>query len=424
MLGNKKKLKNVCRFFAISFLINVFSSPMIESKSRSYKQNKNFHNQKTIKKSKINSKISELKNEKNKILNKINEVQHKINSEIKTQKNIQDEIAQVQFEVGQLNIFVYECNEQLQRQEEKISELEELKSQKEVQIKDKKKKLGEYIRALYTSDDLDLFRILFGSRNLDDFVDKAQLLKIVMSRITSLFDEIIEDLKVIKNSINEIQDEKIKYEENLKQCTIKQIELKSKVDDLNKLYDRSKESQESLKCELDEDNKELRDLDSQINEYYESLQKQQPSERSYIPKYDGTLPRLLWPVKGFTRITSNFKDRESRRSSHGAIDIGRNYGEPIIGKPVRAPIDMIITSAGPCGGYGNLVTGMFEHCGHKYCFYFGHLSKIAASRGVTVKRGTVIGFVGNTGFSTGPHLHFEIRRNGTRIDPMSFPFDY
>ena len=423
MLG-KKKLRSVCRFFAVSFLLNVFSSPIIESKVKNYKRYEKRHNQQVINKSKINSKISELKNEKNKIVNKISEVQHKIDSEIKNQKNIQDEISKLQLEVGQLNIFVYECNEQLRKQEEKIHNLEELKSQKELQIKDKKKKLGEYIRALYTSDDLDLFRILFGSRNLNDFIDKAQLLRIVMSRITSLFDEIIEDLKIIKNSINEIQNEKIKYEENLKQCAIKTVELNSKIENLNKLYDHSKESQESLKCELDEDNKELQDLNSKINEYYESLQKQEPSQKSYIPKFKGNLPILLWPVQGFRRITSNFKDKENRKSPHGAIDIGRNKGEPIVGKPVRAPIDMVITSAGACGGYGNLVTGMFEHSGNKYCFYFGHLSKIATTRGITVKRGTVIGFVGNTGHSTGPHLHFEIRRNGTRIDPLSFPFDY
>ena len=133
--------------------------------------------------------------------------------------------------------------------------------------------------------------------------------------------------------------------------------------------------------------------------------------------------KLLWPVEGFTCITSHFDDKENRTSSHGAIDIA-GYG--IFGASVRAPIDMIITYAsyGYNGGYGNLVTGAFQHNGKSYQIYFGHLSKLSATRGTNVLAGSIIGLVGNSGFSTGPHLHFEIRENGQRIDPELFAYDY
>ena len=433
MLGNRK-LKGVYRLFAISFIFNVLMTPGIEAKKKIVKPINNFqglkskNNIKKVQKPQKSQKISDLKNQKAEIMNKIGEVQDKINSELKTQKELKSEINKIQLDIDQLNLLVYNCKVQLDDQEQKINKLEELKYQKELQIKEKKKKLGDYIRAIYTGDDLDSFRILFGSRDLNDFIDKAQLLKIVMFRISSLFEEIVDDINSIKNAIKEIEIIKKEKEKNLEEYNIKKSELALKMAGLDKLYDKSKESQENLKCELDADNEALNELNSQINDYYESLRKQIPTEKSYIPKYDGNLPRLLWPVAGFRRITSNFSDRENRKSSHGAIDIGSNIinnkRQGIFGQPVRAPIDMIITSAGRCGGYGNLVTGMFEHKGSKFCLYFGHLSQITAKRGITVKRGTIIGFVGNTGFSTGPHLHFEVRKNGTRIDPLSFPFDY
>ena len=133
--------------------------------------------------------------------------------------------------------------------------------------------------------------------------------------------------------------------------------------------------------------------------------------------------KLLWPVEGFTCITSHFDDKENRASQHGAIDIA---GFGIFGASVRAPIDMIITYAsyGYNGGYGNLVTGAFQHNGKSYQIYFGHLSKVSTTRGTNVPAGSIIGLVGNSGLSTGPHLHFEIRENGKRIDPLLFVYDY
>ena len=348
------------------------------------------------------------------------------------QKNLKDGISKIQYEVDQLNLSVYQCKSNLEEQKRKISSLQELKLKKEEQIKDKKVKLGKCIRLIYMSKIPDAYEVIFGSSGFDDFIDKAHLLKSIMERVFSLIDEIINDLQVIENSIKEIEETKSQYEQNLVEYSKQEEELKKKMSALDELYKESQEIQESLRCELDSENAELRSIESEINNYYESLRKQESPDQPYIPRYDGDLPRLLWPVAGFRRITSNFTDTYNRRRSHGAIDIGSNIGkngkfsQGIYGRPVRAPIDMVITHAaeGKNGGYGYLVTGTFVHKNDNYCFYFGHLSRIVTKKGVTVKRGTIIGYVGNTGNSTGPHLHFELRKNNRRIDPLIFPFDY
>lgn len=108
------------------------------------------------------------------------------------------------------------------------------------------------------------------------------------------------------------------------------------------------------------------------------------------------------PLLGFSRM-------------HKGIDIGAPVGTPVI-----AVVAGTVQSAGWSGGYGNFIR--LEH-GPGFATGYGHLSRIAVTPGQQVARGEVIGFVGSTGLSTGPHLHWEIWRNGVAIDPMTLSMD-
>ena len=117
---------------------------------------------------------------------------------------------------------------------------------------------------------------------------------------------------------------------------------------------------------------------------------------------------LIWPVSG--TLTSPFGMRWGRM--HEGIDIGAPEGTPIY-----AAAGGTVIYAGWEGGYGNLT--VIDH-GNGLSTAYGHQSQIAASNGQTVARGQVIGYVGNTGHSFGPHLHFEVRVNGTPVDPLQY----
>jgi murein DD-endopeptidase MepM/ murein hydrolase activator NlpD len=98
-------------------------------------------------------------------------------------------------------------------------------------------------------------------------------------------------------------------------------------------------------------------------------------------------------------------------TGHRAIDYAAVYGSPI-----RATADGTITFAGwNSGGYGNMVS--VRHNG-TYSTNYAHMSKIAVKRGQKVKQGEVIGYVGSTGFSTGPHVHYELVKNGVKVNPL------
>ena len=117
---------------------------------------------------------------------------------------------------------------------------------------------------------------------------------------------------------------------------------------------------------------------------------------------------LAWPVDG--PITSPFGMRWGRL--HAGIDIGVGFGTPI-----RAAAGGTVIHAGWLGGYGNLV--VLDHGGGLSTAY-GHQQAIYVTVGEAVGQGEVVGEVGSTGNSTGPHLHFEVRIAGNPVDPLGY----
>ena len=122
----------------------------------------------------------------------------------------------------------------------------------------------------------------------------------------------------------------------------------------------------------------------------------------------------VWPVHGV--ITSGFGWRSSPFGAgnelHAGIDIAVAGGVPVV-----ATADGQVSQSGTSGGYGNLV--QIDH-GNGISTFYGHNSQLAVSVGQTVKKGQVISFAGSTGQSTGPHVHYEVRENGSAIDPWKY----
>jgi murein DD-endopeptidase MepM/ murein hydrolase activator NlpD len=122
----------------------------------------------------------------------------------------------------------------------------------------------------------------------------------------------------------------------------------------------------------------------------------------------GNAPRFIWPVSG--PITSPFGLRWG--TLHPGIDIGVPSGTP-----VHAAAAGKVVWCGWMSGYGNLV--MIDH-GGGFATAYGHNTSVAVSCGQDVAQGQVVAYSGCTGFCTGPHVHFEVRVNGTPVDPLSY----
>ena len=122
----------------------------------------------------------------------------------------------------------------------------------------------------------------------------------------------------------------------------------------------------------------------------------------------------LWPVEG--QITGSFGERidpfNGEGAFHSGVDISAGVGSPVI-----APADGAVTFADFLGGYGRAV--MVDH-GHGITTRFGHLSSFAVTAGQYIHRGDTIGYVGLSGRSTGPHLHYEVRINDAPVNPYKY----
>ena len=162
-------------------------------------------------------------------------------------------------------------------------------------------------------------------------------------------------------------------------------------------------------------------VQSQIDKQVEDLRRQEEANKKNDPSYDagkdnGATGSMMWPCPSCHTITSEFGWRYHpiyhTQKYHSGVDIGASYGASI----VAADGGTVIT-AGAVSGYGNCV--VINH-GNGITTLYGHMSSIAVSSGQKVSKGQTIGYVGSTGNSTGPHLHWEVTVNGVRQNPLNY----
>ena len=327
------------------------------------------------------------------------------------------------------------------------------------EVEDQFDALANRLRILYMSGNATDLEIIFGAKDFSDLIDKMELVKSLANSDKELISE-------IQTKLDELSTKKKSLEADKKDLETQQASLKSDQDEFNKLISDNDEILKNLYASNSEAQNSLEsaalqsdEIEAKISQYYaaqkaaaeHAAQASQSSSGSssssssssssgssssgssssgsssvIVPSGSG----FAWPTPGFVSLSSEwFEDREVY--NHGGIDIA---GAGIMGTPVVAAADgTVIASNSSCthnwgksyscgcgGGYGNYV--MISHAGGKMTVY-GHLTSLTVSSGQSVSRGQVIGYVGSTGNSTGPHLHYECRLNGVRYNPMSeYPY--
>lgn len=174
---------------------------------------------------------------------------------------------------------------------------------------------------------------------------------------------------------------------------------------LNSMDARQKEFITQVDRDLDRLKNEVMIQEQGFNELIVFLEDQ----KSVLASIPSIMPTKGWLTSGFKRRRDPFT---GRMTWHRGLDVSTNVGTPVV-----APADGVVTYSGQKVDFGKIVT--IDH-GNGYKTRYGHNSKLLARRGQRVKRGQVIAFVGNTGRSTGPHLHYEVIRNGVPVNPTDY----
>ena len=149
---------------------------------------------------------------------------------------------------------------------------------------------------------------------------------------------------------------------------------------------------------------------SSIDLLAETMRREFPGAASYASDSAPHTTPSIWPAEGY--VSSPYGLRFNGTEFHQGIDIAADMGAPIV-----ATADGVVTAAGWNGGYGNMVD--VDHGGGIVTRY-GHASALAVTVGQQVRRGEVIAYVGSTGRSTGPHVHYEVRVDGQPVNPAGY----
>lgn len=333
--------------------------------------------------------------------NRLKVVQDEISSNMQELQDLDTEIAQSQEELTKINQDVDTLMTQIQENEEKLD-----KVQGEV---DKMQSLVDArVIAMYETPKLQYLEILLTSESFTEMLGNYYNLKDLIEYDSEL-------LETAKNQRREIATTK-KILAEKKQQVVKDKQTQQKK---SQVLSNVKKTREYYLSKL---SKEEQDLQAQIDEYNTQVAEIEAEIKmmalnSIGPDYMGGA--MTWPVPGYTSLTSLYGMRvhpiTKAYKLHTGVDISAPMGATFV-----AAADGVVTKATFNKAYGNMV--VIDHGGGVQTLY-AHGSEILVQVGQQVTKGTQVLKVGSTGYSTGPHAHFEIRINGQTVDPLEYLLD-
>ena len=336
----------------------------------------------------LDAKIANAKNEKEKQL------------AIKNQINSQITITRQEISVLTQKITLLESN--IEGKEEEIR-------QKEADIEENFDLFLQRVRAMYMSGKTSTLELILGAEDFSTALMRAKIMESVAVHDEELINDLLYDIEQIDKEkaafeANKLEEDAIRAELDSKKAVLDtqmsqtQKEIQN-IQTLEQNYNLNKAQIDREEASL---RKEMDDIYAQLDPVYE--------------EYVGG--EFLWPVPGYSNITSNFGWRFGGANWHTGIDIS---GSNVNGKPIvasnRGKVVLVVNNFVTGKGYGRYL--IVDHGGGMSTLY-AHTSKIVVAVGDTVSRGQKIAEIGTTGWSTGPHLHFEIRKDGKEQNPLNY----
>ena len=330
-----------------------------------------------------------------------------------------EQLEEVQSQLSENLQQIEKLDEKIQESESKITELDAQVSQLPAEISDIQAKLEvaeknyekqkdimeKRLIAIYESGDTNYIDVLLKSNDLSEFLSNYYLI----SEITSLDRELLDEVETEKK---EIELSKQKLEKNQASlATALQTQTQTAT-----VLQNTKTLRENYIARLSDEEKAKQAQIDEITAAYEAVNNQilELAKQGLDTAYIGGV--LAWPVPGYTKITSNYGMRVHPITGQYKLHTGVDISAPI-GANFVAANDGIVTKAEYNTAYGNMV--IIDHGGGISTLY-AHGSEILVTVGQTVKRNEAILKVGSTGYSTGPHAHFEVRINGVVTNPIEY----
>ena len=371
------------------------------------------------------SQIDELKEQRNVIRAQRQEKQAIVEAleaekaDVVAQKQAMDERNMYTLQQIQLNNQEIELYDEMIA--EKAAELEEAQRLENEQLE----RYRARVRAMEENGGYNILAIISKSDSFSDMLTAMDDVGEIMESDRQLEDAYIAARENTESVKADYEDTRAELEELKAQLKAEQEELEKDIEEAIQIILDLENDLENRQAEYDAIMAAEDAANATIDKLVAELEAQRAAEAAAAAAAAGgssgggsanASGSFLWPVASYVYVSSRFGLRvhpiTGKTKSHTGIDIASNQGTAVYASDGGS-----VTLAGWNGGYGNCI--MIDH-GNGYVTLYGHLSSISVSVGQTVSQGATIGAVGSTGNSTGPHLHFEVLKNGTRIDPEQF----
>lgn len=405
--------------------------------------------------------LGDLRDEYSDIKDKVSDSEQKV-KELESQQADQSKI------VSALNVQLQKLNqerenitaqkdlitEDIDATEEKISslnaEIAKLDAEiaaKDQEIKDTVKLFCDRMRANYMAGETSVLEIFTSSSDMSSFLNRLEMFKRVTESDQGLVNKLNKEIASIEKMQKELEEKKATLQKEKTELESKRSDLQATEDTLTENQNVIKEKTEEVEAKLNALNAQTKELKVSISEYNSEMSRLDNEIKEAIRKANqsnggshnsgshnggsnaGSMNSNVsasgwaWPLPyDGVYLTSYYGYRyhplDGDWRYHSGIDVSMSgaYGKNIVA--TRAGTVILSSLESESGtGYGNYI--IIDH-GDGYTSLYGHCSALLVSQGQHVSRGQIIARVGSTGWSTGPHLHFEVRYNGETVDPLDY----
>jgi len=267
-----------------------------------------------------------------------------------------------------------------------------------------KKVYSKRLREIYINGQINYLDVLLGAKDFSDFSSRMYLLQRIIARDISLLSKLENQKRNLDAQQEALEEDKKQLDKVHAEVNTKKKMVEAKAAERRELYDKALAEQNRLEQEYNDLMETSNNISSMIKNWEQS---------GTLGSVNGS-GRFIWPIHG--EITSPYGWRThpifGTQIFHSGIDIAADYGDSIL-----AADSGTVVYAGWMGGYGNAV--MIDHGGGLVTLY-GHNTAVLVSEGQAVDKGQVVAHAGSTGYSTGPHCHFEVRLHGETVNPLSY----
>ena len=347
--------------------------------------------------------LEEKQQQLNSVQQQIEAQQRKAELARRKEQSIAEQLRAIQQELDTAEDEYETVNDQLENTEQHIKANVELSNRLTKKLEVQTKTLHRRSRDIYKNGQVNYLDVLLGAKDFNDFVGRMDILKKILAYDNALIQGTKADRETLRKAKEQLEADRAKIVELRKLAAAKREQVAERRQERRGVLNAATYERETAERAY----RELIETSRQIEQMIKRIQ-------SGEKNIGGSTGTMTWPAEG--EITSPFGWRVhpifGTQRLHTGIDIGADYGDAI-----RAADGGVVIHADWMGGYGNAV--IIDH-GNGISTLYAHNSQLLVDEGQTVAKGQTVARCGSTGYSTGPDLHFEVRQNGSPVNPLNY----